>query len=198
MEPHPYTVSIQYDRRLYKQDIAGSTAHARMLARQGIISEEDALSIIQGLTAIEEEIRSGTFPWKEELEDLHMNIEARLFEVIGDAAGRLHTARSRNDQVAVDTRLYAKEVTQETLQSIRKLQSALLDVAEAHQEVILPGYTHLQRAQPVLLSPARGSWSSKAFMIGFVMNSSAAQRKSFVAIRWKKVRSTALSPRKRI
>ena len=147
-----YTVSIHYDRRLYRQDIAGSMAHARMLARQGIISQEDADTIAQGLTAIETEIQNGTFPWKEELEDLHMNIEARLFEKIGDAAGRLHTARSRNDQVAVDMRLYTKEAIQETLHRTKSLQQALLDMAQSHKETILPGYTHLQRAQPVLLA----------------------------------------------
>ena len=147
-----YTVSIHYDRRLYKQDIAGSVAHARMLARQGIIPDEDAKAIVRGLTDIEKEIGDGTFPWKAELEDIHMNIEARLFELIGDAAGRLHTARSRNDQVAVDMRLYTKEVVEEALQRTGALQRALLDVATAHREVLLPGYTHLQRAQPVLLS----------------------------------------------
>ena len=147
-----YTVSIHYDRRLYKQDIAGSVAHARMLARQGIIPEEDAQTIVRGLTDIEREIGDGTFPWKADLEDIHMNIEARLFELIGDAAGRLHTARSRNDQVAVDMRLYTKEVVEEAMRRTGALQRALLDVAAAHKGVLLPGYTHLQRAQPVLLS----------------------------------------------
>ena len=152
MKPDSYTASIHYDRRLYRQDIAGSMAHARMLAKQGIILAEDAEAIVRGLAAIEEEVRDGTFPWKEELEDLHMNIEARLFELVGEAAGRLHTARSRNDQVAVDMRLYTKEVIQETLWGIKELQGALLDIAESHKEVVLSGYTHLQRAQPVLLS----------------------------------------------
>ena len=147
-----YTVSIHYDRRLYKQDIAGSMAHARMLARQDIISKRDGQAIIDGLAAIQEEIRDGSFPWKEELEDIHMNIEARLFDKIGDAAGRLHTARSRNDQVAVDMRLYTKETIKETLVRVTRLQSALLDMADSHKEVVLPGYTHLQRAQPVLLA----------------------------------------------
>ena len=146
-----YTVSIHYDRRLYKQDIAGSMAHARMLARQSIISQQDADAIVRGLATVQKEIEGGTFPWKEELEDLHMNIEARLFELIGEAAGRLHTARSRNDQVAVDMRIYTKEVIGKALQHTSDLQRALLDVAGAHKEVVLPGYTHLQRAQPVLL-----------------------------------------------
>ena len=147
-----YTVSSHYDRRLYKQDIAGSMAHARMLAAQGIISKEDAQSIAQGLVSIREEISNGSFPWREELEDLHMNIEARLFDVIGEAAGRLHTGRSRNDQVAVDMRLYTKEVIEEVVRRIAHLQRSFLDVASAHKDATLPGYTHLQRAQPVLLS----------------------------------------------
>ncbi|MEE8443565.1 MAG: argininosuccinate lyase [Dehalococcoidia bacterium] len=146
-----YTVSIHYDRRLFRQDITGSIAHARMLARQDIISGEDAQAIAEGLTSIQDEIHEGTFPWKQELEDIHMNIEARLFEKIGETAGRLHTARSRNDQVAVDMRLYTKLAIQNTLECIKKLQSALLDVAQEHKDVVLPGYTHLQRAQPVLL-----------------------------------------------
>lgn len=150
--PDFYTVSYHYDRRLYKQDIAGSIAHARMLAQQGIISHQDADAIVQGLAIVQKEIEGDTFPWKEELEDLHMNIEARLFELIGEAAGRLHTARSRNDQIAVDMHMYAKEVIGETLHHMGGLQHALLDVADAHKAVILPGYTHLQRAQPVLLS----------------------------------------------
>ena len=152
MNPSSYTVSIHYDRRLYKQDIAGSMAHARMLARQDIISKRDGQAIVEGLAAIQEEIRDGSFPWREDLEDIHMNIEARLFDKIGDAAGRLHTARSRNDQVAVDMRLYTKETIKETLLQVKRLQSALLDMADANKDVVLPGYTHLQRAQPVLLA----------------------------------------------
>ena len=111
----PYIASVSYDRRLYRQDVAGSMAHARMLAAQGIIPDEDASLICSGLQGILQEIESGEFPWREELEDIHMNIEARLFEKIGEAAGRLHTARSRNDQVATDIRLYCKEVIQETI-----------------------------------------------------------------------------------
>jgi argininosuccinate lyase len=152
MPTDPYTVSIHYDRRLYKQDIAGSIAHARMLARPGIISGQDAEAIIHGLEDIQDEIEDGLFPWKPELEDLHMNIEARLYEKIGEAAGRLHTARSRNDQVNVDVRLYTKEAIAGTLSRIRRLQEALLKVAQENLEAILPGYTHMQRAQPVLLS----------------------------------------------
>ena len=145
-----YTASIHYDRRLYKQDIAGSIVHARMLAKQQIISDEDAEAIVAGLEAVRGEIEDGTFPWREELEDIHMNIERRLFEKIGDVAGKLHTARSRNDQVALDVRLYAKEATTEVLGAIHALRKALLEQAEANSRVVMPGYTHLQRAQPVL------------------------------------------------
>ena len=154
-EEHPHTsyiASIAYDRRLYRQDIAGSVAHARMLARQGIIADKEAESIVLGLTSIRQEIQEGAFPWREELEDLHMNIEARLHDKVGEVAGKLHTARSRNDQVATDMRLYVKEVASEALAGLGALQGALLDQAQAHRELLMPGYTHLQRAQPVLLA----------------------------------------------
>ena len=150
--PSGYTVSIHYDRRLYRQDIAGSLAHARMLAKQGIISDADAEAIVGSLEAIRDEISAGTFPWREELEDIHMNIERRLFDKIGDTAGKLHTARSRNDQVALDVRLYTKEVISHVLDAIHQLQAALLRQAEANAQVVMPGYTHLQRAQPVLFA----------------------------------------------
>jgi argininosuccinate lyase len=152
-KPHiSYAASLSFDRRLYRQDIAGSIAHARMLARQGIIPEKDAELIVVGLGAIRKEIEEGTFPWRVELEDIHMNIEARLHELIGPVAGRLHTARSRNDQVVTDVRLYAKEAIAKTLERLRTLQGTLLEKAEAYRDVVLPGYTHLQRAQPVLLA----------------------------------------------
>jgi argininosuccinate lyase len=147
-----YTASVGVDRRLYREDIAGSIAHARMLAKQGIIPEADARAIVEGLRDIEREIESGTFPWRRELEDVHMNIEARLAETIGPAAGRLHTARSRNDQVATDLRLYAKGAIARVTAAIRDLQEALLELAVRHRRVIMPGYTHLQRAQPVLFA----------------------------------------------
>ncbi|MDE0719834.1 MAG: argininosuccinate lyase [Dehalococcoidia bacterium] len=145
-----YTVSIDYDRRLYQQDIAGSKAHAKMLAKQSIISQEDAAQITEGLASIEQEIRDEKFPWDPTLEDLHMNIESRLHQLIGAAAGRLHTARSRNDQVAVDLRLYTKGTIVDLVKGLRGVQAALLGLAEKHQGVVMPGYTHLQRAQPVL------------------------------------------------
>ena len=147
-----YTVSLPFDKRLYRHDIAGSIAHARMLWKQGIIPEKDAELIIMGLTSIREEIERGQFHFKEDLEDIHMNIEARLIEKIGDAGAMLHTARSRNDQVALDMRLFTKEAINETTAGLKALQSALLDLAEANTGVSMPGYTHLQKAQPVLLA----------------------------------------------
>ncbi len=147
-----YTVSLSYDRRLYRQDVAGSIAHARMLEKQGIISRQEAELIVEGLVSIRQDIEDDSFEWREDLEDLHMNVEAALFRKIGDVAGKLHTARSRNDQVATDMRLYCKEAIHETLGCIKALQAALVAVAETHKEVMIPGYTHLQRAQPVLLS----------------------------------------------
>ena len=152
MEGNDFTVSIHYDRRLYKQDIAGSIAHARMLARQEIISGDDADAIERGLEEVRAEIEAGTFPWRAELEDIHMNVERRLAELIGAAAGRLHTARSRNDQVAVDFRLYAKEAASDVLDAVHRLRRALVDKAEANAQVVMPGYTHMQRAQPVLFA----------------------------------------------
>ena len=147
-----YTVSIHYDRRLFSHDIAGSIAHARMLARQEIISKEDADLICQGLEQVREEIQADNFPWDPGLEDLHMNIESRLHQLIGPVAGRLHTGRSRNDQIALDMRLYTKEVISETVKAMHGVQQALVDLADKYSGVVMPGYTHLQRAQPVLFA----------------------------------------------
>ncbi|MFC1874209.1 argininosuccinate lyase [Chloroflexota bacterium] len=147
-----FTASIPFDWRLYPYDIAGSIAHARMLAKQDIISQAEAKSIINGLTAIGEEIAQGKFQFQAELEDIHMNIEARLMEKAGEAGSKLHTARSRNDQVALDMRLFTKEAISQTLLRLKDLQRALVDLAEANRKVVVPGYTHLQRAQPVLLA----------------------------------------------
>jgi len=147
-----YTASIPFDWRLYPYDIAGSTAHAKMLAQQGIISVQEAETIVKGLAAIKEEIEQGKFQFKPELEDIHMNIEARLIEKIGEVGRKLHTARSRNDQVALDMRLFTKQAISDTLASLKELQQAIINLAEANIEVIMPGYTHLQRAQPVLLA----------------------------------------------
>ena len=147
-----YTESISYDRRLYKYDITGSIVHAEMLAKQGIISDRDAKLICKGLASICDEIEKGKFVFSLEHEDIHMNIEARLIEKIGDVGRKLHTARSRNDQVALDVRMYVKEAIAGTIEKIKALQGALLDVAEANKDAVMPGYTHVQRAQSVLLA----------------------------------------------
>ena len=147
-----YTASIPFDWQLYPYDIAGSIAHAKMLAKQGIISDKEAETIINGLAAIKDEIKQGKFKFKPELEDIHMNIEDILYQRIGDVAGKLHTARSRNDQIALDMRLFIKDAIQSVLNKLNELQKSILDIAEDNKEVILPGYTHLQRAQPVLLA----------------------------------------------
>jgi argininosuccinate lyase len=142
-------VSIDVDRRLWAQDLAGSRAHAAMLAAGNIISDMDNKAIQQGLDAIEAEIAAATFPFRAEFEDIHMNVEARLAELIGPAAGRLHTARSRNDQVATDFRLWVRGACDGAVQALQGLQRALLAKAEAHADALMPGFTHLQPAQPV-------------------------------------------------
>ncbi len=141
--------SIDFDRRFWRQDIAGSRAHAAMLAAQGIITAEDAGEIDGGLTQIASEIEAGTFVFSRALEDIHMNVEARLAELIGPAAGRLHTARSRNDQVALDFRLWVRDATDSSIAAITDLIRALLDKADTHAATVMPGFTHLQTAQPV-------------------------------------------------
>ncbi|HVI32693.1 argininosuccinate lyase [Phenylobacterium sp.] len=142
-------VSIGFDRRLAAQDLAGSRAHAAMLRKAGVISSEDEAAIQEGLATILAEIEAGTFPFREEYEDIHMNVEARLRELIGPAAGRLHTARSRNDQVALDFRMWVREACDRTIDQVRALQKALVAKAEPHAGAIMPGFTHLQPAQPV-------------------------------------------------
>jgi argininosuccinate lyase len=144
-------VSIGFDQKLYRQDIQGSIAHARMLARQRIISDADAKSIVSGLNAILKDIESGRFTFKESLEDIHMNIEAALKDKIGAAAGRLHTARSRNDQVATDFRLYVRDALDALDAALKDLQKALLTRAQEQHATLMPGFTHLQAAQPVTL-----------------------------------------------
>jgi argininosuccinate lyase len=147
-----YTASIPFDWRLYPYDIAGSTAHARMLAKQGIITESEAQSIVAGLDAIQVDIEKGKFRFSLDLEDIHMNIEARLIEKVGEAGRKLHTARSRNDQVALDMRLFTIDAIVNTIGQIRMFQRALIKLASANKDVIIPGYTHLQMAQPILLA----------------------------------------------
>ena len=147
-----YTSSIDVDRRMVREDVAGSIAHARMLARQGIIPAQDAERIVAGLQTVLDEVERGAYVFDPSLEDVHMNVEARLTQLIGpEAAGKLHTARSRNDQVALDVRLFTLRASDEVLAGIRRMQETLLDLAERHVDDILPGYTHLQRAQPVVL-----------------------------------------------
>jgi len=141
--------SIEFDKRLAQEDLAGSRAHARMLADRGIIPEADADAILKGLTRIGEEIAAGQFVFKREFEDIHLNIEARLADLIGPVAGKLHTARSRNDQVVTDFRLWVREACARADAGLRGLQRALLAQAETHAATILPGFTHMQPAQPV-------------------------------------------------
>jgi len=154
--PHEFmeriNASIGVDKRLYLQDVRGSQAHAAMLARQGILSAHDAEKIIVGLDQVRAEIEGHKMEWSDSLEDIHTHVEMRLKEIIGDAAGRLHTARSRNDQVATDLRLWVMDACREIDAALLNFQRALVGRAEEHLGVIMPGYTHLQRAQPVLLS----------------------------------------------
>ena len=147
-----FNASISYDCRMYREDIAGSIAHAKMLAAHGIISKEDQEKITKGLLSIKKEIDEGTFPFSVELEDIHMNIEKRLTEEIGDAGARLHTARSRNDQCALDLHMYMKRNIACLSEKLIAVLEALLAASKKYQDVILPGYTHMQRAQPVLFA----------------------------------------------
>lgn len=147
-----FNASISYDCRMYREDIAGSIAHAKMLAAHGIISKEDQEKITKGLLSIKKEIDQGTFPFSVELEDIHMNIEKRLTEEIGDAGARLHTARSRNDQCALDLHMYMKRNIARLSEKLIAVLEALLAASKKYQDVILPGYTHMQRAQPVLFA----------------------------------------------
>ena len=141
--------SIGFDKRLYAQDIAGSKAHAAMLAQQGIISKSDAKEISRGLDQVQAEIEGGQFTFSTALEDIHMNVEQRLKDIIGEPAGRLHTARSRNDQVATDFRLYIRDTVDHLDGQLKDLQLALAEKAEGHAKTIMPGFTHLQVAQPI-------------------------------------------------
>jgi len=153
-----YTESVSYDQRLYKVDIQGSQAHASMLARVGVISNSECEEIVAGLNEILAEIEQGSFSWSQTLEDVHMNIEARLTEKIGDVGKKLHTGRSRNDQVATDIRLYLREGVDELSVAIRALMQALLDLAEREYDTIMPGFTHLQVAQPVTFGHHMMAW----------------------------------------
>lgn len=153
-----FTASVTFDQRMYAQDIAGSIAHATMLAKVGVLTKEERDAIIQGLKEIKEEIERGEFNWSVSLEDVHMNIEARLTDKIGIAGKKLHTGRSRNDQVATDMRLYLRDEIDEIQKEMRRLQEALLTLAEQEADTILPGFTHLQVAQPVSFGHHMMAW----------------------------------------
>ncbi|CDH46048.1 argininosuccinate lyase [Candidatus Contendibacter odensensis] len=153
-----FTASVGFDRRMYQQDINGSIAHARMLQRIGVLSPEDCAAIVGGLEQIRAEIERGEFEWSVALEDVHMNIEARLTERIGDAGKRLHTGRSRNDQVATDIRLYLRDAIDAILVELKRLQGGLADLALREADTIMPGFTHLQVAQPVTLGHHLLAW----------------------------------------
>jgi len=147
-----FTASVHFDRELYRQDIQESIAHVRMLANQGLISPEESEAIVGELQKIREEIEEGKFEWKEEYEDVHLNVEAALIERLGEIGAKLHTGRSRNDQIALDMRLYIREASERVRKAIEEVQKAILSLAETYADVIMPGYTHLQRAQPILFS----------------------------------------------
>jgi argininosuccinate lyase len=144
-----FTASVEFDQRMYRQDIEGSRAHARMLNKIDVLDKKDMESILKGLDQVEQEIAKGEFNWSVSREDVHMNIEARLTEIVGDAGKRLHTGRSRNDQVATDIRLYMREQIAFAIAEIRRLQEGMLQLAEKEADTIMPGFTHLQVAQPV-------------------------------------------------
>ena len=153
-----FTASVQFDQRMYKQDIAGSRAHAKMLHKIDVLNDEDLNAILGGLDNVEQEIGEGKFDWSIKREDVHMNIEARLTELIGDAGKRLHTGRSRNDQVATDIRLYLREQIDFIVNEIKRLQHGVLEVAEREAASIMPGFTHLQVAQPVTFGHHVMAW----------------------------------------
>ncbi len=147
-----FTSSIQVDKRLYPYDIEGSIAHCRMLAKVGVITDDEASQLVQGLGRIKRDLDHGKFEFDDSLEDIHMHIEARLLQDVGKVAQKLHTARSRNDQVALDTRMFLREATDRVITGLRQLCRILIELADAHLDTVMPGYTHLQRAQPVLLA----------------------------------------------
>ncbi len=147
-----FTASISYDRQLYPYDIAGSIAHSKMLARAGVITSEEGAQLVQGLGIVKRELDRGEFAFDDSLEDIHMHVEARLLQVVGEVAQKLHTGRSRNDQVALDLRLYLRDETRQVMEMLQALRTVMVDLADGHIDVVMPGYTHTQRAQPVLLA----------------------------------------------
>ena len=152
MSPAEFLASLAFDRRLALYDVRGSIAWAKALERANVLTADEARTIVEGLESVRGELESGEFPFRPELEDIHFNVERRLIELIGPVGGKLHTGRSRNDQIATDTRLYVKDVIQAALDRLTAYQRALIDQAEATLDVVMPAYTHLQRAQPVLLA----------------------------------------------
>ncbi|MBL4861154.1 MAG: argininosuccinate lyase, partial [Acinetobacter sp.] len=153
-----FTASVQFDQRFYKQDIAGSIAHATMLAKVGVLTEQERDDIINGLNTIQTEIEAGQFEWRIDLEDVHMNIESRLTQRIGITGKKLHTGRSRNDQVATDIRLYVRDEIDAILELLKKLQKGILSIAAQNTHTIMPGFTHLQTAQPVTFGHHLLAW----------------------------------------
>ncbi len=154
-----FTASVSFDRRLYRHDIMGSKAHAEMLAKVGVLTTQECQTIIQGLDAIADDIEAGHFEWSTKLEDVHMNIEARLTDKIGDTGKKLHTGRSRNDQVATDIRLYLRDEIKAVIAETKRLQHGILQLAQAHAKTIMPGFTHLQTAQPVTFGHHLLAWN---------------------------------------
>ncbi|RCI73186.1 argininosuccinate lyase, partial [Pseudomonas aeruginosa] len=153
-----FTASVDFDKRLYRHDIMGSIAHATMLAKVGVLSDAERDAIVDGLQQIQAEIEAGSFDWRVDLEDVHMNIEARLTDRIGVTGKKLHTGRSRNDQVATDIRLWLRDEIDTILAEITRLQEGLLGLAEAEADTIMPGFTHLQTAQPVTFGHHLLAW----------------------------------------
>ncbi len=153
-----FNASVEFDKRLYKQDILGSKAHAQMLARIGVLNKNDCDNILEALNKIEMEIETGAFNWDSSLEDVHLNIEARLTEIVGEAGKRLHTGRSRNDQVVTDVRLYLRSAMDDIDQQLEKLQLAILSIAKKEAETIMPGYTHMQVAQVITFGHHMLAW----------------------------------------
>ena len=175
-----FQASIGFDKRMYHEDIAGSIAHATMLEKCGILTTEDRDKIVGGLRDILAQIERGEFSFDIALEDIHMNIEKRLTEAIGEAGGRLHTARSRNDQVALDTHMYVRRQVVEVQRLIEDLQRALVETAAKYSDVIMPGYTHLQRAQPILFSHHLMAYFAMLSRERWTMSMEAADRNSMI------------------
>ena len=155
---YQFNASITFDRKFYRQDIEGSKAHAKMLGRQGIISEEEAARMIEALDGILSDVDSGALSVTEEYEDIHSFVEATLIKRIGDTGKKLHTGRSRNDQVALDMRLYTRQQVQDTDALLKKLLETILDIMEGNTQTVMPGFTHLQKAQPITLAHHLGAY----------------------------------------